>query len=71
MTLMKIDPLGNLDALYVFHADGFEHCVDRVFILEILVELTVAAQVVVGAGTEANASFEMMQARAPLGGKRL
>jgi hypothetical protein len=68
MAPVKIDSLGYLDTLYVFHSNRFEHRMDRVLILEILVEFTIAAQIVVGAGPESNATFEMMQAGAPMGG---
>jgi hypothetical protein len=56
--------------LYILHSHRFETGVDRILILEILVEFAIAAQVVVGAGLENRCGlFEMMQTGAPVGGQ--
>jgi hypothetical protein len=71
MSLVQINPLWNFDTLNVFHPNRFKYGVNRVLILEILVELTIGAQVVVGAGPKSDTVFEMVQAGAPMGGPPL
>ena len=54
--------MGQLEPLNVKNIDRPHHGVHHVLITEILIEFTVAALIIMGAGTEIDASFHVMQA---------
>jgi hypothetical protein len=60
---MEVIAVGYLEALYIEDINRLNHSVHRVLVAEILIELTVAALIVMGAGPKLNASFHVMQAR--------
>ena len=54
--------MGQLKPLDIENINRPHHSMHRVLITEILVEFTVAALIIMGAGPEVNTSFHMMQA---------
>jgi hypothetical protein len=65
MSPMQVIPMGYLETLNIKHIHRPNHGVNRVLIAEILIELAIAALIVVGAGSEIDALFHMMQAGTP------
>jgi hypothetical protein len=53
--------MGNLETFNIEHINRSNNSMNRVLVAEILIELTIAALIVVGAGPKINAPFHMMQ----------
>jgi len=66
---MEVIAVGYLEAFNVEDINRLNHGMHRVLVAEILVELAVAALVVMGAGPKINTLFHVMQTRLLPGGK--
>ena len=66
---MEVIAVGYFETFYIEDINRLNHGVNRVLVAEILIELTVAALIVMGAGSKLNAFFHVMQTRLLRGGK--
>ena len=66
---MEVIAVGYLEAFNIEDINRLNHGMHRVLVAEILIELAVAALVVMGAGPKINAPFHVMQTRLLPGGK--